>query len=252
VQVAESYIKDSHKPIEGERWDNSLVFYIRFKLHYPKGFTNGHRIHLIAKKMKMSDSTVRRHINILLKLGIVKKDNKNYTLPRMGYRNSSRLSTIKFNKKMSSREIKDLLRTKVIHENLKRQGFMRDLRRDVSQKNDPKRRFKGKELKRIEKLSKKYVTGVKFTNSNVVSSITLSDRTIAKWFNITRESVNRLKKRLYNDGLLLFRKIFVQIGFGFPSKEETGRLFIHKGYLYKSITEYNIPSKGVLQIPKFF
>lgn len=148
---------------------------------------------------------------------------------------------------MSNQEMKDLLRGKVLRESLRRQEFMRDLRRDIYQKDDPKRRFTAKEIKKIDAYAKKYVNGRRIMKSKVTAAITLSDRTIAEWFGITRESVNRLKRRLYNDGLLLFRKILVQVGHGFPCKMNAGRLFIHKGYLYKSITEYSVPSKGILK-----
>ena len=251
MQVAEYLILDSHKPTRGKRWDNSLVFYIRLKMHYPKGFTQGHDLSSIAERVGVSVPTVKKHFKILLEKDVLVKDNRNYVLPQMREyddkgRPTGRLTTIKFDKKMSSQEIKDLLRGKVVRENLIRQGFMRDLRRDIYQKDDPKRRFKAKEIKKINSYAKKYVEGRRIMKPRVTAAITLSDRTIAKWFGITRESVNRLKRRLFNDGLLLFRKILVQIAHGFPSKMDTGRLFIHKGYLYKSITEYSIPSKGIL------
>jgi len=252
MQVAENVIIESHNPKRGFRWDNSLVFYIRLKLHYPKGYTNGHNIHLIAKNMNVSASTVRRHFKILLEKDILVKDNKNYALPQMRAYDkegnpTGRLTTIKFNKSMSNQEIKDLLRAKYIRESLIRQGFMRDLRVDIYQKDDPKRRFTVKQIKKIDAYAAQYVNGRKNIKPRRVSAITLSDRTIAKWFNLTRESVSRLKRRLYNDGIIVFQKILVQIRHGFPKKEDTGKLFIHKGYLYKSITEYSIPSKGLLQ-----
>lgn len=251
MQVSEYLITESHNPIRGKRWDNSLVFYIRLKMHYPKGFTQGHDLALVAKSMGVSVPTVKKHFKILLDNGVLVKDNRNYALPQMrDYdehgKPTGRLTTIKFDKKMSNQEIKDLLRAKVLRESLIRQGFMRDLRRDIYQKDDPKRRFKAKEIKKINAYAKKYVEGRKSMKPKVTAAITLSDKTIAKWFAITREAVSRLKRRLFNDGILLFKKVLVQIAHGFPSKMNTGRLFIHKGHLYKSITEYSIPSKGIL------
>ena len=226
------------------RWDNSLVFLIRLKLLFRRGVICNKDHNEIAKRLSVSVATSKRHVAILIKKGLLKEDNVNYVCLRLTEK-KNKFSTIRFTKRMTAQEIKDLLRAKVITENLHCQKFMIGLKEDIGKKGCRKAKFTRKEIKRIERRQKKYFGGknrIPKTNERLV----ISDLTIAKWFNIARGTANRMKRRLYNLGILIYRKHLYQTSIHLPNlaerySEVNGKEFFHRGYFYKSITEYVIP-----------
>lgn len=248
MQVGVDVILDAHREdlsLNIHRWDNSLVFLIRLKLHFTRGVIYRKDHDKIAKRLSISTHTVRRHLKILHKKGVLIEDNLNYVCSRLTEK-KNKFSTIKFTKEMTTQEIKDLLRAKVITENLHCQKFMIGLKEDIGKKGSRKAKISSKELKRIERRQKKYFGGknrIPKTNERLV----ISDLTIAKWFNIARGTVNRMKKRLKHLGILIYRKHLYQTSIHLPNiaerySEVNGKEFFHRGYFYKSITEYIAPS----------
>lgn len=245
MQITEDIILDAY----GHDWKTSLVFFIRLKLHYRSGHIKDPSIRLIAERLNVSIPTVRRHFKILIKKGLIRNDYRGYTLSRMSKRNST-LSTIKFKLGMSSQDISDLLAAKIVLENLRRQNYKLRLKRSVETLNINVS-MSLKLMKSIKRRKKRYNIGDTSCKDRQ-NRLTLKDETIAMWLGMKRHSVNAMKKRWKENGVILWMSIkecLGKISSPLASKyckdvsiRKNGKFgtWTANGFEYRSYTQYYI------------
>ncbi len=218
-----------------EGWRSSLIFAVRLKEHYPGGCIFGGSEKGVAKKLKESPSTVRRHIKKLLELDILFHKDGHIMIRRFPT-DRKRLTTIHFNKAMTKQEVSDLLIRKVMEEKLEVQRFVERIKGQIDNVKGgsvPRKQSRGIDRK-AEKYGIRPWRTMKVLNNekkvieeNILGPM-MTDLSVGQELGLVRKTISEVKSRLKKKGLLkwdTYKVILTRIGnSGMPIRDEMERL----------------------------
>lgn len=240
----------------------AFVTLVRLKLMFPHGWVIPSRhnkedvYEVVACLLDKSASTARRQIKVLLTLGHVEiRPNGNMFLKNLNPRKRElsdfdkalakkglikrKLSTVKFTKGMSEKEILAVLTAKLGSDYCRKCRFMYKLKsdHDIVHRGISPSHFPSEKV--VRKLAKKYLSPQHLPEKRIV----ISDKKMAANIGVSVQEFRRSIKPLWrNLGLIHWSSTLVQLNLNQNQIKYSpiGRnTFIHKGYAYRHTTQYH-------------